>query len=132
MTAARRIPRGPGNVGVVTVTAIRHIEGVVSTNIAAGPEAAIINGVPVSEPMGLARPPADGDRKVRAYSESCEAHAPAPRSPGPISGGGGGEGVPVRVSGAGAIFATWNVRYLLWGRPGYREYRSTAALRHSQ
>ena len=92
MTAARRIPRGPGNVGVVTVTAIRHIEGVVSTNIAAGPEAAIINGVPVSEPMGLARPPADGDRKVRAYSESCEAHAPAPRSPGPISGGGGGGG----------------------------------------
>ena len=62
LNSANQRLRTLGNVGVVNVTAIRHIEGVVSTNIAAGPEAAIINGVPVAEPKGLARPPADGDR----------------------------------------------------------------------
>ena len=55
LNSANQRLRTLGNVGVVTVTAIRHIEGVVSTNIAVGPEAvmAIINGVPVSEPKVL-------------------------------------------------------------------------------
>ena len=117
---------------VVTVTAIRHIEGVMSTNIAAVPEAAIINGVPVSEPKGLARPQADGDRRTRAYSESCEAHAPAPRSPGPTSDDGSGGGRARRVSGGGAIFAAWLVQNPQRGRPGYREYRLRAARRHGR
>ena len=104
--------------GVVNVTAIRHIEGVVSTNIAAGPEAAIINGVPVSEPKGLARPQADGDRgpgHTRRAAKPTLRPRVRPVRPQVVAAG---EGGPVRVTGRGAIFATWPVRNPQRNRPG--------------
>ena len=132
LNSANQRVRTLGNVGVVNVTAIRHIEGVVSTNIAAGPGAAIINGVPVSEPKGLARPQADGDRgpgHTRRAAKPTLRPRVRPVRPQVVAAG---EGGPVRVTGRGAIFATWPVRNPQRDRPGYREYRLRAARRHGR